>query len=138
MNKSITQKHGMLKAAEEGMKSSVDKDVLVVRKAKFMKRNFKGKVKGNGNRNAKGKGKVLPRLKNNQKDDLCDYCNKPGHWKRNCNLFLEEEKKKGNVITSLCILLFKLICLLQHLGYLTPDMQLTFVIMWRDCKRVGN
>jgi hypothetical protein len=59
-----------------------------------MKRNFKGKVSGKGNRNAKCKGKVLPRLKNNQKGDLCFYCSKSSYWKKICNLFLEEEKKK--------------------------------------------
>jgi hypothetical protein len=72
----------MFKAAEEGMKSSVDNDVLVFRKAKFMKKNFKGKVRGNGNRNAKGKDKSCQGSRTTKKGDLCFYCSKPGHWKK--------------------------------------------------------
>jgi hypothetical protein len=95
-----TQLHGMLKAAEENMKSKVGKDALMVRKAKPMKKKSKGKSKGSGCWKAKGKGKVLPGVKNtNQKDDLCFHCNKPGHWKRSCKLLMEE-KKKGSMATT--------------------------------------
>jgi len=51
---------------------------------------------------------MLPRLKNNQKDDLCFYYNKPGRWKKIYNLFLEEEKKlKGSAATTSSIYVIK-------------------------------
>ncbi|GKE42773.1 zinc finger, CCHC-type containing protein, partial [Tanacetum coccineum] len=30
---------------------------------------------------------------NRSKDDICSYCNEVGHWKRNCQIYLEEKGK---------------------------------------------
>jgi hypothetical protein len=91
-----------------------------------------------GIRMIREKGKVLSRLKNNQKGDLCFYCSKSSHWKKICKLFLEEEKKKGSVTISLCILLLKLICLLQTSWVLDTGCAIHICKMWRYCKIVEN
>ena len=58
----------------------------------------------------KGKGKSKPNLLkpkpkvSNAKEGVCFHCNEPGHWKRNCKLYLEELKKKGSVTSTLGIL----------------------------------
>ena len=34
-------------------------------------------------------------------EGTCDFCNEPGHWKRNCKLYLDDlKKKKGSATTS--------------------------------------
>jgi len=98
MSKTITQLHGMLKTAEENMKTNVAKNVLMVRNTKPMKKKAKG-TRG-GNWKAKGKGKKFQKPKSsNQKEDLCFHCNKVGHWKRNCPVYLEA-KKNGTLATT--------------------------------------
>ena len=59
-----------------------------------------------GKRKRKGKalvGETKPGNKPNpqpankakpSKDAICFFCQKPGHWKRNCKLYLEDKKKK--------------------------------------------
>jgi len=46
MNRSITQFHGMIMAVKEGNKSIVDKNVLINRKANFMKMKLNRQGKG--------------------------------------------------------------------------------------------
>ncbi|KAI3669061.1 hypothetical protein L6452_40282 [Arctium lappa] len=42
------------------------------------------------------KGAIKKKHKGNiPKEGECFHCNKPGHWKRNCPLYLEEKKKGG-------------------------------------------
>ena len=48
----------------------------------------------------KPKPKFKPKAEPKQKEGVCFHCNEPGHWKRNCKLYLDNlKKKKGNVTT---------------------------------------
>ena len=66
--------------------------VLMVQKGAGMKRKGKGK----GNKAKKGKGQSKPKAKKPKlpKVGVCFFRNEQGHWKRNCNLYLEDLKKK--------------------------------------------
>ena len=93
----------MLKTAEKNIKNST-KDILMVNKGKGMKRVGKGKGK-----NYKGFQKPKPKLKPKSKaksqakppkEGIYFFCNEPGHWKRNCKLYLDDlKKKKGSGTT---------------------------------------
>ena len=104
MDKSLAELHGMLKNDEQNIKKA--NLVLMVQKGKG-----KGEV-GKGKSMPKSKNKVEPNSKDKvaytskgervrppkpkpQKEGMCFHCNKPGHWKRNCPLYLEELKKNG-------------------------------------------
>ena len=50
----------------------------------------------------KPKPKPQPKAKP-PKEGACHFCNELGHWKRNCKLYLEDLKKKGNSASSLGI-----------------------------------
>ncbi|KAK8972685.1 hypothetical protein V6N11_044558 [Hibiscus sabdariffa] len=56
------------------------------------KRKKKAKSKGNGKSKPKGNDALKPE-KGISKEAKCFYCEKSGHWKRNCPLYLEEVKK---------------------------------------------
>ena len=84
MDKSISELHMMLKTPEQNIKSKPG-HVLMVQKGKGFKN--KGKGKGKGKSNAQPKAKA-------PKEGVCLFCNEPGHWKRNCKLYLEDLKKK--------------------------------------------
>ena len=99
MDKSIFELHTMLKTTEQNIKSKPG-HVLMVQNGNAFKK--KGKKKGKG----KGKGKAgksnaqpkpepepEPKAKT-PKEGVCFFCNEPGHWKRNCKLYLENLKKK--------------------------------------------
>ena len=88
MDKSISELHTMLKTAEHNIKSKPGY-VLMVQNGK----GFKGKGKGKGKSNAQPKPKPEPKAKA-LKEGVCFFCNEPGHWKRNCKLYLEDLKKK--------------------------------------------
>ena len=104
MDKTISALHGMLKTAEKNIKNST-KDVLMVNKGKGMKKVGKGKGK-NYKGFQKPKAKLKPKSKDKSqakppKEGICFFCNEPGHWKRNCKLYLDDLKKnKGSVTTS--------------------------------------
>ena len=97
MEKSISELHGMLKTAEQSIKKRPS-TVLMVQKGKGMKRKGKGKGKGNGSA-GKTKESNRPETKpaakkaKPSKDGVYFFCNEPGHWKRNCKLYLEDLKK---------------------------------------------
>ena len=60
---------------------------------------FKGRGKGKGKGKSKGKSNAQPKPKPEPKakapkEGVCLFCNEPGHWKRNCKLYLEDLKKK--------------------------------------------
>ena len=98
MEKTIPELHGMLKTAEQNIKTT--SSVLMVKKGKGMKRkgNFKGKGKGKSKESQnvpKPKSKTKP-----PKEGVCFFCNEPGHWKRNCKLYLEEVKKRKSSETT--------------------------------------
>ena len=99
MNKTVSELHGMLKNAEKNIKTT--KNVLMVNKGKGMKRMGKGKGKikaSKGFQKPKPKPKPTPQAKP-PKEGIYYFCNEPGHWKRNCKLYL----KKGSATTSLGI-----------------------------------
>ncbi|KAK8701331.1 hypothetical protein V6N13_019719 [Hibiscus sabdariffa] len=87
---------GMLRTAKSDLKKSGSKFILMVRKAKRKKT----KSKGNGKSKPKGKDALKPE-KGISKEAKCFYSEKFGHWKRNCPLYLEEDKKsKANGVSS--------------------------------------
>ena len=88
MDKSISEMHTMLKTVEQNIKSKPG-HVLMVQNRK----GFKNKGKGKGKSNAQPKPKPVPKAKA-PKEGVCFFCNEPGHWKRNCKLYLEDLKKK--------------------------------------------
>ena len=94
-DEAISELHGMLKTAKKNIKNST-KDVLMVNKGKGM--NYKGFQKP--------KPKLKPKYKVESqakppKEGICFFCNEPGHWKRNCKLYLDDLKKnKGSVTIS--------------------------------------
>ena len=96
MDKSISKLHTMLKTAEQNIKSKPG-HVLMVQNGKGFKNKGKdkgkGKGKGKGKSNAQPKPKPKPKAKA-PKEGVCFFCNEPGHWKRNCKLYLEDLKKK--------------------------------------------
>ncbi|KAK8578773.1 hypothetical protein V6N12_069117 [Hibiscus sabdariffa] len=97
INKTLPQLLGMLRTTESDLKKNGSKSILMVREAKRKK---KAKSKGNGKSKPKGKDALKPE-KGISKEAKCFYCEKSGHWKRNCPLYLEEVKKsKANGASS--------------------------------------
>ena len=92
MDKSISELHTMLKTAEQNIKSKPS-HVLMVQNRKGFKNKGNGKGKGKGKSNAQPKPKPEPKAKA-PKEGVCFFYNEPGHWKRNCKLYLEDLKKK--------------------------------------------
>ncbi|KAK8662486.1 hypothetical protein V6N13_092059 [Hibiscus sabdariffa] len=87
--KTLPQLLDMLRTAEGNMKKNSSKSILIVCEANGKKR---AKSKGNGKSKPKEKDALKPE-KGISKDRKCFYCEKSGHWKRNCPLYLEEVKK---------------------------------------------
>ena len=71
-----------------------------------LKETFQNQGKGKGKGKRKGNavaGETKPAAKPNPqpakktkptKDAVCFFCQKPGHWKRNCKLYMEDLKKE--------------------------------------------
>ncbi|KAK8572986.1 hypothetical protein V6N12_029026 [Hibiscus sabdariffa] len=91
INKTLPQLLGMLRTAESDMKKDGSKSILLVREAKGNGKKV-AKSKGSGKTKAKGKNVLKPKGAIS-KDGKCFHCNKSGHWKRNCPVYLEEVKK---------------------------------------------
>ena len=97
MEKTISELHGMLKTAEVSIKKAPSTVLLV---------QDKGKGKGKGKRKGDAEvGGTKPAARPNpppakkaktSKDAVCFFCQKPGHWRRNCKLYMEDLKKKKN------------------------------------------
>ncbi|KAG8662088.1 hypothetical protein MANES_01G061550v8 [Manihot esculenta] len=105
MEKSIPELHGMLKTVEVNVKKRPTQ-ILNVNKGKPMKN--KGKPKSKGGNGPKGRGKPKQQDKAKvpkeivPKEGICFHCKEPGHWKRNCKLYLDECKKnKSNINLSI-------------------------------------
>ena len=108
----------MLKNAEQNIKKSTP--VLLVQKSKG-----KGGV-GKGKPKPKSKDKVGPKSKGDepkppkpkpQKEGNCFHRNKPGHWKRNCLLYLQELKKIGDGASTSGIFVIEVNLSISILGY---------------------
>lgn len=100
MDKSISELHTMLKTAEQNIKSKPGQILMVKQKGKGFKKKGKGKGKGwGGKSNPKPKPNLSSKAKS-QKDDVCFFCNEPGHWKRNCKLYKEDQMNKKTGGTS--------------------------------------
>ncbi|KAK9006689.1 hypothetical protein V6N11_019023 [Hibiscus sabdariffa] len=102
INKTLPQLLGMLRTAKGNMKKGGSKSNLMVREVKG-----KGKGKGKKMAKSKGIGKTKPKGKEAlkpkggiNKDGKCFHCGKPGHWKRNCPVYLEDVKKAKAVGAS--------------------------------------
>ncbi|KAK9020276.1 hypothetical protein V6N11_054766 [Hibiscus sabdariffa] len=83
---------------ESDMKKDGSKSILLVREAKGNGKKV-AKSKGSGKTKAKGKNVLKPKGAIS-KDGKCFHCNKSGHWKRNCPVYLEEVKKAKAVGAS--------------------------------------
>ena len=79
----------MLKDAEQNFKTTTV--ILMFQKRKGKGGVGKGKVKPKDKVGPKSKGKASKPKP--QKEGVHFHCNKPGHWKKNCLLYLEELKK---------------------------------------------
>ncbi|KAK8510710.1 hypothetical protein V6N12_067160 [Hibiscus sabdariffa] len=84
--------------AESNMKKGGSKSILMVREAKGKGKKV-AKSKGTGKTKPKGKEALKPKG-GVSKDGKCFHCSKPGHWKRNCPVYLEEVKKAKAVGAS--------------------------------------
>lgn len=97
MNVSLAELHNMLKTAESNFPSKKSSVLLIGEgsTSKKRKRTFPKKKKG-GEKPNPSKAKEDPKSKH-----VCFHCNKVGHWKRNCKIYLAElKKKKGSETTA--------------------------------------
>ncbi|KAK8616633.1 hypothetical protein V6N13_116603 [Hibiscus sabdariffa] len=88
----------MLRIAEGDMKKCGSKSILVVREAKRKEKKV-AKSKGVGKTKHKGENVLKPKG-GISKEGNCFHCEKSGHWKRNCPVYLEEVKKAKEVGAS--------------------------------------
>ncbi|KAL4278278.1 hypothetical protein GQ457_03G016230 [Hibiscus cannabinus] len=98
IDKTLPQLLGMLRTAESNLKNNGFNSIQIVRVAKG-KRKKRTNSKGNG----ESKPKENDALKSEggiSIEGKCFHCEKPGHLKRNCLVYLEEVKKAKAVGVS--------------------------------------
>jgi hypothetical protein len=97
MEKTVAELHGMLKTTEDSIKKNPNHVMMVQKEEKKRKCWTPPKGKGKGKEKTfdepssskpKIKGQFVP-----SPDEECFHCHKKGHWFRNCNKYLEEQKK---------------------------------------------
>ncbi|KAK8685710.1 hypothetical protein V6N13_124747 [Hibiscus sabdariffa] len=98
INKTLPQLLGMLRTAESNMKKGGSKSILMIREAKRKGKKV-AKSKGIGKTKPKGKNALKPKG-GISKEGKCFHCDKPGHWKRKCPVYLEDVKKAKAVVAS--------------------------------------
>ncbi|KAL4310403.1 hypothetical protein GQ457_01G021330 [Hibiscus cannabinus] len=97
IDNTLPQLLGMLRTTEGNMEKNNSKSILIVHEAN---RNKRARSKDNGKSKPKEKDALKPK-RGISKDRKCFYCEKFGHWKRNCPFYLEEVKKaKANRASS--------------------------------------
>ena len=105
MDKTPSELHSMLVTAEKSIRSNAPKSALMVNKGSGSKA---GGGKGKGPMHLAGKVRK-PQIsktskpsvgKKKQKESVCFYCQKPGHWKKDCRQKEEDEKKNGGPASS--------------------------------------
>ncbi|KAK8680725.1 hypothetical protein V6N13_109665 [Hibiscus sabdariffa] len=102
INKTLPQLLGRLRTVESNMKKGGSKSILMVREVKGKGKKV-AKSKGVGKTKPKGKNALKPKG-GIRKGGKCFHCDKPGHWKRNCPVYLEHVKKAKAVGASIsCI-----------------------------------
>jgi len=99
MNKldvSLPELHNMLKTAESNFPPKKSSVLLIGEGSnpKKRKRNPSKKKK------VGEKTPVPPKAEDPKSKVVCFHCNKVGHWKRNCKVYLAELKKKGSETTA--------------------------------------
>ena len=100
MNKldvSLAELHNMLKTAESNFPSKKSSVLLIGEGSNPKKR----KKNPSNKKKVGGKKPVPPKAEDPKSKAVCFHCNKVGHWKRNCKVYLAElKKKKGSETTA--------------------------------------
>ncbi|KAL8135558.1 hypothetical protein AgCh_010263 [Apium graveolens] len=99
MNKldvSLPELHNILKTAESNFPPKKSSVLLIGEGSNLKKR------KRNSSKKKKvgEKMPVPPKAEDPESKVVCFHCNKVGHWKRNCKVYLAELKKKGSETTA--------------------------------------
>ncbi|KAI4345054.1 hypothetical protein L6164_012222 [Bauhinia variegata] len=79
-----------LRIVEQNLNMAKPMDTMMIRKSK-KKQKGKGKT-----RKPKPASKALKPKGDVGKEAKCFHCDETKHWKRNCKIYLEDQKKKGN------------------------------------------